>query len=149
MAFASSPSRSKAWRRASSRSRVYSWISPPTMVRRLAMMLPPSPRLRTTTPKHCPSVWTVRWPAMFSVVATIMREFLPEQSARFRRGSHAKPNQRLHCRAEAPPPTLFVDRRRAGRAGDLVLRAHAAGAADRADQLAVLDKRNADAYDDD
>jgi hypothetical protein len=36
------------------------------------MMLPPSPRLRTTTPKHWPSVSTVRCPAMFSVVATIM-----------------------------------------------------------------------------
>src|SRR5580704_17615611 len=143
IAVAFSTSRSKAWRRASSRSRVYSWISPPTMVRSPAMMLPPSPRLRTTTPKHCPSVWTVRCPAMFSVVTTIMREFLPEQSARFPRVSNAKPNQRLHHGGAERLQSLFADRRRAGRARDLVLRAHAAGTADRADQFAVLDQRNA------
>src|SRR6185437_13217016 len=40
-----STSRSSAWRRASSSRRVYSWISPPTMVRKPAMMLPPRPRL--------------------------------------------------------------------------------------------------------
>src|SRR5579863_10422246 len=38
---------------------------------------------------------------------------------------------------------LFVDRRRAGGAGYLVLRTCAARAAYRADQLAVLDQRNA------
>src|SRR5271155_171705 len=141
IAVAFSTSRSKAWRRASSSNRVYSWTPPPTMVRTPAMMLPPNPRLRTTTPKHCPSVWTVRWPAIFSVVTTIMREFLPEQSACFRQGSHAKPNQRLHHSGAAA--TLFVDRRRGGRARDLVLRAGGAGTADRADQLAVLDQRDA------
>src|SRR6185369_14761827 len=46
--------RSTAWRRASSRSCVYSVISPPTSDRRPAMMFPPSPRLRTTTPNTCP-----------------------------------------------------------------------------------------------
>src|SRR5580704_15645387 len=143
IAVAFSTSRSKAWRRASSRSRVYSWISPPTMVRSPAMMLPPSPRLRTTTPKHCPSVWTVRCPAMFSVVTTIMREFLPEQPARFPRVSHAKPNQRLQHGGAERLQSLFADRRGAGRARDLVLRARATGTADRADQLAVVDQRNA------
>src|SRR5271165_3786556 len=72
MAVAFWTSRSRAWRRASSRSWVYSWISPPTIERRPAITFPPSPRLRTTTPKHCPSVCTVRWPATFSVVATII-----------------------------------------------------------------------------
>src|ERR1700749_4523646 len=36
------------------------------------MILPPRPRLRTTTPKHWPSVCRTRWPAMPSVVATNM-----------------------------------------------------------------------------
>ena len=49
---------------------VYSVISPPTMLRRPAMTLPPTPRLRTTTPKHCPSVSRTRWPATVSVVTT-------------------------------------------------------------------------------
>jgi len=38
---------------------------------------------------------------------------------------------------------LFADRRDARRACDLVLRARGAGTADRADQLVVLDQRNA------
>src|ERR1700758_208033 len=63
--------RSSAWRRASSSIWVYSWISPPTIERNPAMKLPPIPRLRTTTPKHCPSIRTVRYPVTFSVVTTI------------------------------------------------------------------------------
>ena len=54
------------------RSAVTMPISPPTIERRPATRLPPRPPLRTTTPKHCPSVCTVRCPAMFSVVATII-----------------------------------------------------------------------------
>src|SRR6185312_6071141 len=46
--------RSTAWRRASSRSCVYSVISPPASERSPAMMLPPRPRLRTTTPNTWP-----------------------------------------------------------------------------------------------
>src|SRR5690349_4043628 len=48
--------RSTACRRASSSSCVYSVISPPTMERRPARILPPSPRLRTTTPNTWPLV---------------------------------------------------------------------------------------------
>ena len=72
MAVALATMRSVAWRRASSSIWVYSLISPPTIERRPAMMLPPRPRLRTTTPKTWPRVVTVRCPAMFSVVAMIM-----------------------------------------------------------------------------
>jgi hypothetical protein len=46
--------RSTAWRRASWSSCVYSVISPPASERSPAMMLPPSPRLRTTTPNTWP-----------------------------------------------------------------------------------------------
>src|SRR5665811_2447155 len=53
-------SRSIAWRRVSSSSSVYSWISPPPMERSPAMMLPPRPRLRTTSPKTIPFVSTTR-----------------------------------------------------------------------------------------
>src|SRR6185312_12617205 len=72
MAVALRTSRSTAWRRVSSSSWVYSWISPPTMERRLATMLPPRPRERTTTPKTWPSVLARRVPGMFSVVVTSM-----------------------------------------------------------------------------
>src|SRR5262249_44513789 len=41
------------------------------MERSPAMRLPPRPRLRTTIPKHCPSMRTVRWPVTFSVVTMI------------------------------------------------------------------------------
>ena len=64
--------RSVAWRRASSSICVYSVISPPTRERRPATKLPPMPRLRTTTPKTCPSVRATRCPAMKSVVAMII-----------------------------------------------------------------------------
>src|SRR5579864_8233400 len=64
--------RSTAWRRASSRSCVYSVISPPTIERSPAMMLPPSPRLRTTTPNTCPLTSRTRYPGTFSVVTTSM-----------------------------------------------------------------------------
>src|SRR6201995_5635419 len=64
-------SRSSAWRRASSSICVYSWISPPTIDRSPAIRLPPRPLLRTTTPKHCPSMRTVRCPVTFSVVTMI------------------------------------------------------------------------------
>src|SRR4029077_15361908 len=62
--------RSIAWRRVSSTSRVYSTISPPAMVRRLAMMLPARPRLRTTTPKTWPRAHFTSYPAGLSVVVT-------------------------------------------------------------------------------
>src|SRR3954470_15347950 len=65
-------SRSTACRRVSSKSWVYSWISPPAMERRLARMLPPSPRERTTTPNTWPNVCFTRCPATRSVVATSM-----------------------------------------------------------------------------
>ena len=47
---------------------VYFLISPPARKRRPAMMLPPRPRLRTTTPKTCPLVSTMRCWAIPSVV---------------------------------------------------------------------------------
>jgi len=56
MARAFSTMRSIAWRRVSSTRRVYSTISPPPSERRPAMMLPPRPRLRTTTPNTWPRV---------------------------------------------------------------------------------------------
>jgi hypothetical protein len=71
IALAFCTSRSSAWRRASSSICVYSWISPPTIDRSPAMRLPPRPLLRTTTPKHCPSIRTVRCPVTFSVVTII------------------------------------------------------------------------------
>src|SRR5438876_4088803 len=61
-----------AWRLASSSNWVYSVISPPPSERRPAMMLPPNPRLRTTTPKTCPFVSTMRKCVIPSVVTTIM-----------------------------------------------------------------------------
>src|SRR6185437_8025833 len=64
--------RSTAWRRASSRSCVYSVISPPASERSPAMMLPPRPRLRTTTPNTWPLTSLTRKPATFSVVTTSM-----------------------------------------------------------------------------
>src|SRR5256885_8224375 len=64
--------RSMAWRRASSRSSVYSVISPPPRERRPAMMLPPRPRLRTTRPKTWPFISTIRCPVTSSVVTTII-----------------------------------------------------------------------------
>src|SRR5579872_2002777 len=48
-----------------------------------------------------------------------------------------------------PWPPLSVDRRRADHARGLVLRARATGAADRADELAVLDQGNSAARGDD
>src|SRR5579884_4200966 len=54
--------------RASSSREVYSLISPPPSERRPAMILPPRPRLRTTTPKTCPLVSTIRCRAIPSVV---------------------------------------------------------------------------------
>ena len=53
-------SRSRACRRVSSRSEVYSLISPPPIDRRPAMRLPEKPRLRTTRPKTWPFVSTTR-----------------------------------------------------------------------------------------
>src|ERR1700728_2899844 len=70
------------------------------------MMLPPSPRLRTTTPKHCPSVWTVRCPAMFSVVATIMRDSgrsCPEDHG-FERDSAATLRRKSYFSSPRPRP---------------------------------------------
>src|SRR5215475_326535 len=76
-------SRSSAWRRASSSICVYSWISPPTIDRSAATRLPPRPLLRTTTPKHCPSIRTVRCPVTFSVVTTInCPSYLPQCPSR-------------------------------------------------------------------
>jgi len=101
------------------------------------MMLPPSPRLRTTTPKHCPSVWTVRWPAIFSVVTTIMRKTL---------------RSNLPISGEVRTPSLTNGLHRGEPSGSsryLLIVAAAvvqatsscepapAGTADRADQLAV------------
>src|SRR5712691_4931231 len=64
--------RSMACRRASSSSSVYSTISPPPIDRSVATMLPPSPRLRTTSPKTCPFISTIRCPVTSSVVTTII-----------------------------------------------------------------------------
>src|SRR5207248_7603923 len=61
----------RAWRLVSSSSSVYSWISPPTSERRPAAMVPPSPRLRTTSPKTWPFVSATRWPATNGAVETI------------------------------------------------------------------------------
>ena len=63
--------RSIAWRRVSSRSEVYSWISPPTSERKKAARLPARPRLRTTRPKTWPLASTIRWPVRYGVVTRI------------------------------------------------------------------------------
>src|SRR6185503_9600780 len=63
--------RSRACRRVSSRSSVYSLISPPPSDRSPAIRLPEKPRLRTTSPKTWPFVSVTRWPAMNGAVATI------------------------------------------------------------------------------
>src|SRR5205807_6175522 len=68
--------RSMACRRASSSSSVYSTISPPPIDRSVATMLPPSPRLRTTSPKTCPFISTIRCPVTSSVVTTIISALL-------------------------------------------------------------------------
>src|SRR6202521_4899203 len=68
--------RSTACRRASSRSSVYSTISPPPSERNPAMMLPPRPRLRTTSPNTCPFISTIRCPETSSVVTTIISALL-------------------------------------------------------------------------
>src|SRR5205807_1426710 len=81
----------KAWRRVSSTSAVYSLISPPTIERSAAARLPPMLRLRTTTPKTWPKASTVRWPATFSVVVTIMAAPPSDWSVKANR-----------CRAPAP-----------------------------------------------
>src|ERR1700753_3899213 len=83
--------RPTACRRASSRSWVYSVISPPTMDRRPAMMLPPNPRLRTTTPNTCPLTSLTRYPATFSVVTTSMIH--PRASG----GSYYVENEEIAC----------------------------------------------------
>src|ERR1700694_3854999 len=62
--------RSMACRRVSSTILVYSTISPPAIDRRPAMMLPPRPRLRTTTPKTWPRAHFTSEPAGRSVVVT-------------------------------------------------------------------------------
>src|SRR6202022_3875675 len=68
--------RSIACRRASSRSSVYSTISPPPSERSVAMMLPPSPRLLTTSPNPLPFISTIRCPVTSSVVTTIISALL-------------------------------------------------------------------------
>src|SRR6266516_2091415 len=74
--------RSTACRRASSSNWVYSVISPPASDRRLAMMLPPSPRLRTTTPNTWPLTSRTRCPGTFSVVTTSIVRVPPARSCR-------------------------------------------------------------------
>src|SRR4029077_4156973 len=68
--------RSTACRRGSSRSSGYSTISPHPNERSPAMIFPPSPRLRTTSPKTCPFISTMRCPDTSSVVTTIISALL-------------------------------------------------------------------------
>ena len=50
----------------------YSWTSPPTTLRRPAIMSLPRCRARTVLPRARPSVLTMRFPGTVSVVTTIM-----------------------------------------------------------------------------
>src|SRR5207244_7898236 len=57
-------------------SAVSSTYPPPPIDRSVATMLPPSPRLRTTSPKTCPFISTIRCPVTSSVVTTIISALL-------------------------------------------------------------------------
>src|SRR5207253_7253744 len=82
---------------ASSISWVYSVISPPTIERSPAMMLPPSPRLRTTTPKHWPLTNTLALDLGYPVMGDILGS--DDQQLRSPQGSprHSLAAKSLTC----------------------------------------------------
>src|SRR2546430_10629965 len=75
-----------------------------------------------------------------------MSRYLPAK----RSDGHAPGRQRIvHTPRTIRDPRSLLDRRGADLAGDFILRAGAAGTADRADQLAAFDQRHAAARADD